>query len=505
MESPESRLRLPGGSAQEVAEVAVRSFDTPGGARGLVYVGGVFFEWYGGRRWVARDKGWLKRELWRRLEGSAVVRTMQLANGATQTTTKAYEPTGTKVKDVADAVEADVEMGVARMPRWIGDGEGLPDPEMVMVFADKIVDVAASAKAGQVVASDVGPHWFGQTALTVKLEEGAKCPVWDESKRVWGGGETRWWTLLERYCGATCMPMRKWKKFLVQFGVSNAGKGVPTNEVLPFLLGEGRCEGLKAEACRDLRVLAELKGKDMVTFSDVGVLDRQQRDAFAGVLRSMVGEDRVLTDKKYGGMEGIVLRCMPWIQTHYILDLPNEQGGLMSKMLMLRYRNTMQRPDLRLGHKLRGELPGIAMRFLGAAIELVGAAEGEEWPETEDGRETKKAAVEESNPIDAFLSWGFNRVPRGMTRGEVVKQFRSMWEDAKHVALRKANGQRVTDHYLMTEIETRSSWGLRKKRDQTASGSPWCLEGITARPVAQRVASLGEEAPTTRITDKEDE
>ena len=297
---------------------------------------------------------------------------------------------------------------------------------------------------------------------------------------MWGEGDHAWGESLERFMGSVLMGFRGWKVWLLQYGVANAGKGTATNGVLKRLMAGGFM-GIRAETVLEKHMEASLVGEDVLVLSDVGEMEERDMRKLAGLLRTVLGQDDITAKRKVKeAVRGVVLRCAPIVQSHYLLSLPNEQGGLSAKMIPLHYRVGMTgRMDLGFGDKLAGELEGIAVRLCEAAVRLVGAAEGERWPITEGSQELKRRVEIEGNPVDSFLDWGFVRREDGWVSGEMLKQVRREWEKKGMGRIRKGSGAWVPDNGLLSRIEDTTAWGLRRVKSQ--GSGVWGLRGLVMK------------------------
>ena len=104
---------------------------------------------------------------------------------------------------------------------------------------------------------------------------------------------------------------------------------------------------------------------EVVIFTEVVGFEDVDGRKLAELLRQMMGGDGTSFSRKDGAIaRGVEFRSFPIVQTHYVPDLPNEQGGLTEKMNLLHFRKSFAgAPDLGLGDRLANELPGVARRL----------------------------------------------------------------------------------------------------------------------------------------------
>jgi len=460
----------------EIAHTLRRGFDVGERVPGLWWGNGTFYRWYGGDRWVRESVEDMTNELWRLLGISVVV----TGAGTSVETRRQYTPSTGKVKDVMAALKAVCQMPGSELPRWLIPGEGRPDPRKVMVFRNAIIDIEASARAGQMVAVGGGWEWLGTTALTTTWDPEAKCPTWERCLKEWSDGDEVWGELLERSFAACLMGYRDWGRMLVQYGATRAGKGTSTR-VLKKLMQKGCVVGVGPQQAVGQYGAEIVCEPDVVIFTDVGALDDVDGRKLAELLRQMMGGDGTSFSRKYGAIaRGVEFRSFPIVQTHYVPDLPNEQGGLTEKMNLLHFRKSFAgAPDLGLSERLGNELAGVARRLAEAAVRLVAAPAGERWPITQEGSELKRRIQVESSPADAFILAQFKVDGNGWVHGDEVKKARMVWEKVRGIKLRSRRGTWVPDENLLTFLVENSSVGVARYKHQ----GRWGLRGINCLPV----------------------
>jgi hypothetical protein len=348
-----------------------------------------------------------------------------------------------------------------------------PNPSSIVSFRNILIDLDATAarfhETGEYQWATLPktPAWIGTPDLTVDFDPDAPSPVWDRVTSEWSAGEGEVWVeLLERYFGACISSNRDWGKFLLMYGTRRSGKGTCTKVLSTLLGGRPSFHGTQVSRITDDRQSGAGCHADVLQLSEIGDLNWEQKSKLAEELRVIVGRDPVEMNVKYGGILPVTYHCMPIIQTHNILRLPNEQGGLFSKMLPLRYSACFEtKQDFNLFAKLTAELPGIALRFLKALVRLWAADAEHRWPLTKGSTELKRRIEAESNPIDAFLNWGFipSVHPQSFVSFSDIRRSRFRYEQELGLKIRsRHNNLPISDRKLFDEIEEHSSWRLKK-------------------------------------------
>lgn len=446
-------------------------------------------------RWTPHDDDWLDRALWRLLASATVPKGTRHGEVRVRLSLDA-----TIVRNIRKAVIAFSEIPITELPAWIGSPpHGFFLPTQVMVFRSHTVNVWAAAHSLATTGSyDLAAHttprspsWIGDPVIATDFDPAATCPTWNRCLLEWGHGDPVWGETLERFFAACLMPYREWARILVQYGITRSGKGTTTR--ILRALSPHTFVGTSVHGALHTHASAILASATTLLFSEVGELDNYTRNSFASLLRTIVGNDPTTINQKHVRIKGGVYRCMPIVQSHYILDLPNEQGGLSSKYLPLHFRASFRdAPDLSLFEKLQAELPGIALRLAHAAVRLVAASPSDRWPVTDASRELQRRIEIESNPIDAFLNFGFAKVPGVHTLRSGVRTQRTRFENLHGVKLRYRDGRLIPDNKLLQEIEERNSWGVVRARNNRTG--EWGLLNCAMRIVDADGVPIGQSA-----------
>lgn len=433
---------------------------TPRGALGLMWSADSFWEWYG-ERWVKRSERQVRSRVWCALENKKVLKrdTGNLVP---------LRPDGRMVDDVVDAMMAIVDCPLQEMPEWLGDREGRPDPGKVIPLRDVLVSVGG----GEVTVLPRDEGWFGPVCNAAWDPE-ARCPRWERCLGEWGEGDPVWAELLERWMGYCLMASREHARWLLMYGVTRGGKGT-IDKVLKFLLGRS---GFWGGSLTDLASQFGLEGIEdarVVSVTEAQSLEVREGSRASRVIKNLVGNDEIAIDRKFRGIIHKRVHAAPMVSANHIPRLPNEAGGLSSKMLVLPFRvSFLNKEDLSLEGTLRAEAPGIVKRLVSAAARLEAAPEGERWPVPEEGARAAHLWKLENSPLEMFLAARFVPSPDGFVIGELIWNEYLQW-------VRETGMERVEKrNLLMLHLEQRTSWNLRRHR--TGHDSSRGLRGLSLR------------------------
>ena len=145
------------------------------------------------------------------------------------------------------------------------------------------------------------------------------------------------------------------------------------------------------------------------------------------------------------------------------------------------------REDAELEWKLATELPGIARRFLEAAVRLEAETEiAKKFVVPERAQRVKESFDAVNNPFDAFLQGRFVKAVSGRVSNEKVRAERIAWEEETGLVLETKRGGRVSEKGLTKALLEQSSWDLKpvrwKKKEVDGFTEVRGLQGLMLRP-----------------------
>jgi len=459
---------------------------------------GMHYLW-SGSQWKEIEEKALEDFVWFCLEDAVVV-SGDDDEGDGEEGRKKLNPGVHYVWEVVRALQALVRFPYVWEPAWVGKTpeqlEALPDPEHVVAFEDVLVDVAGSAKAGTWRVMERGPDFFTTAVLPCRWEDALECgcPTWERAMDEWGCGDPVWTELRERVYGYGLMRTRKYSKWLLEYGKVRGGKGTGTR-VLRWLLSGSQFMGTKMDELADRFGLDGVENCRVLVISEAHDLDGRTGSRLASVIKSIVGGDPVVINVKHRRQKAnVVLRALPIVQTNPMLSLPNDARGLSSKMLALEFRRSFEgAEDFGLDEKLRKELPGIARRFVEAAVRLEASESGEKFVMPERSMAVVHRFDVESNAFDAFLSDCFVQAPKGWVNADEIRRLRRMWEEETGCRLLDRSRSSVSDQMLLRRLCEYSTWNLAMARRSwvDAEGTQRVSRGLQGLAVRRNI-EIGE-------------
>lgn len=336
-------------------------FDDGAGGRGLVWWGGQFWAWSGGR-WKARKWEDMVDELWKGLGDLMVVRERDGEEVRTR-----WGPTRQKVGDVMAAMRAMASIGDREVPCSLG---GQPvDPELawrLVTMEDRVVDVLTGESVER------GPGWFDTCVVPTRWEDrGLPCPTWTRCVSEWSGGDAVWEECLRRMMGYCMMGWRGLHKWFLMYGKVRSGKGTIMH-VLGRLCGAG-FKGVTLDVFHQDHGLSACLGARVLSVGEVGELTGRQGETVCRTIKGITTGDPLSVRVMYQTpLTGVRLGAAVVMQANEIPTLPDSMDGLTSKMVLLPFENSfLDREDVHLKEKLDGELAGIAGWALEGARRVV--------------------------------------------------------------------------------------------------------------------------------------
>lgn len=420
------------------------------GKRGLWVWRGEPWEWYGDR-WCRRDPSWLVERVWVELEDAHV--TVRGAEGSTRVVR--HPPNRLRVMDIVEALWAHARFPHMRAPVWLDKTgvEGVDEGKCVG-FQDKVVIVGGPDGVFSVERTS---DWFDPAVLPVPWDPEAQCPTWLRCIREWGGGDPEWEELLARMMGYALLGGREFQRWFLLWGRPRSGKGT-SQWVLERLLGSA----VHHASVRQLANRYGLWGSEharVLSVTEFSELEGREGHEAAGTLKSLVGEDPIMIERKYlEPLRGVRVPAVVIVQSNEVPNLPNKGQGLSDKLCVLPFQNTwLHREDVRLKEKLEAELPGIAAWAVFAAQRLIEAAPEERWPVPESAKKAEEQFEHFTNPFKAFLEAKFEKAPGGFVSNRELQRAWREWEVQEDLPKTK-------ERYLANRLVQEGGWTLQLGR-----------------------------------------
>jgi putative DNA primase/helicase len=421
------------------------------GSRALWLVGGSWWVWSGGR-WKVRTNEQMDRELWRWMDGR-----WYGVMGKDGSVLRKLVPRTSTVMDVMRALQAVCEARWERTPLWVGV-EG-PDPRTCVAFEDVVVQVT---KEGVKVVAERDEKWLDSMVVPVMWDEKAECPRWMQALDEWSRGDEKWKKLLQWWMGYCLMSKRSYAKWLLMQGKSRAGKGVIADVLRAMLGWESWFETGMGELGGEFG-LDGIEYARVMSISEFHEVDSALGAKVTRVLKNIVGEDGVTVNAKYEKARRVKVGAAPMVQSNLMPKLPNEGGGIGTKMLVLPFTVSFREgdgtflPDFGLRDKLRAEMAGIARWALQGAVELE-AAGGLGWPEPDAAERIRTGFRIKNNPLDAFLEARFVRKEDGFVTSEALWGEWVKWKKENEVKMQ------IGRNFLALRLEEESTWKIERSR-----------------------------------------
>lgn len=288
---------------------------------------------------------------------------------------------------------------VVRPPFDVRTGERSPDLDRLIMFRDKVVDVATMEVRDR--------EWwqFHVVVSPFDWDEGAECPTWERCLGDWFGGDESAAELLERRIGYLRMGFRGFDALFLDSGLARAGKGC-VDRIEEALLGPGNRLAVSLADMNDTFVTQGLETAQELVLHEFDEGDGKSRESkrLRQLLKQIVGRDSVRVRAMYQGPETLSVSAVPKLVGNAVPEIPDKAGGLWSKVKVLWYGNShLGREDPGLEERLHRELQGIAVRTTRAAHRLWTAEPGERWPVQEGARHALEEAIRLSNPVEHWL------------------------------------------------------------------------------------------------------
>lgn len=431
-------------------------------------------------RWVVVDEEYVRSQMYEVLDGAEIVS----VNAKGVERREEYQPDKHKIDYAMDAMKGLVRMPSDRWPRWTGEPK--TDEQFSVAFEDVVVDVRETARMrarGEQGWKTVPrtEEWFSPSVVPRKFDPEAKCPVFDQCMREWHDGDQVAIELRDRVMGACMMSFRGWSRFLNDFGKARGGKGSPMR-LMSKMLGREWVKGVIQDELVGKFGVQGLWRAKVLWVDEARRLDEDRGGRFSTLLKIALAQTPAQFGVKYREDVEATLGWFVVVQGNDPLVAPNSNRGLSSKMLALGYRRSWAgRERLALDEELEGEMGGVALRWILAALRLVASDAGARWVLPKCGEEVvREFETEASGLFGRFLAECFvEREDGWVHNGEVLKRRRE-WEKENEEFV-DGNRRRMGDRAWMRELLRKAQWDLRQGRKLMGGEERRCVLGMGVR------------------------
>lgn len=275
------------------------------------------------------------------------------------------------------------------LPRWkTGQDRG-----EVIPFRNGLYEV----KTGEL--TEHTPDYLCTFCLPFDFDPKSECPQWLKFLRQIFSDDEERIRLLQEWFGYCLMDSCRFEKYLLKIGPTRSGKGT-VDKILRELIGDA-CVGYSLGELGSQSGLSILVGKRVALIGEAHLEGRRDRVSIMEKLKSIVGGDVQVIDRKYKERLSQSLPVKFTISANQVPSLYDCSVALTTRMLLLQFDHSFAgKEDTSLFSRLQTELPGIANW----------AIEGRKLLES-NGKFTKpKSMIDEvaeiernSSPILAFL------------------------------------------------------------------------------------------------------
>jgi putative DNA primase/helicase len=307
---------------------------------------------------------------------------------------KPLKVTTTSVHAVLGMIKASVP-GPNRQPVWLDDRAGAAD--QVLLFANGMLPVANYLRGDDTIL----PHdsqLFSTTRLPFAYDPTATCPRWDAWLQETLGDDRCKIALLQEWFGYNMIPDTQYEKMLLMLGPTRSGKSTALT-VLNGLLGVQNAEATSFLALGQTFGMTSLIGKLAAILPDARLPD-QNRMACLSNLLQIVGNDRVMIQRKYKEAVSKQLNCRITIATNQLPNLPDDSLALAARLMFITFTQSFQgHEETSLKSHLATELPGITLWALKGLKRL---SENGRFTEPANARQMAEDFTNLVNPIAEY-------------------------------------------------------------------------------------------------------
>jgi putative DNA primase/helicase len=206
------------------------------------------------------------------------------------------------------------------------------------------------------------PDVFVTSTLPYEYRPGYACPLWDWFVKDVFEGDEECIALLQEWFGYNLIASNHMQSMMFFFGVPGSGKST-TASILEALLGRVRCCGANTNNFRTLFGKESLLNKYAAIMSESRDTAKRDIDQLLQTWKAITGGDLMNVARKYKAAVDVSLFCRLTYVANEAIPFDDPSQAMAARMNLLYFgKNYRKRnPDRELVHKLKQEIPGIAL------------------------------------------------------------------------------------------------------------------------------------------------
>jgi putative DNA primase/helicase len=268
--------------------------------------------------------------------------------------TAPFNPTKSKVANVAEALAAAAQLpSTTKPPAWLDD-EPHPDAKDLVSCTNGLLHLPTRQMLRHSAA------FFTLNALEFGYDQHAKSPEeWLRFlSQVWPS-DPQSIAMLQEMFGLMLTGDTSYQKAFLLVGPKRSGKGTIAR-VLTKLLGQANVCGPTLSGLGQNFGIAPLIGKRLAIISDARLGGKTDQQVVVERILAITGEDSLSVDRKFKDAWTGQLETRIMVLTNELPKLSDASGALASRFLILLMTNSFfGKEDQGLTGRLIGELPGI--------------------------------------------------------------------------------------------------------------------------------------------------
>lgn len=203
------------------------------------------------------------------------------------------------------------------------------------------------------------PLWFSTTTVPFDYNPTAECPTWHSFlQSLWPDDPTTY-QALQSWLGYCISSATRFQKAALFIGESRAGKGIITR-ILEKLVGFNNCTATTLTAISSNFGLSPIVGKKILFLHDIHKGHGGTADMALEKLKSLIGHDAQLIDRKFQGLMYERLKAKMLLVANAMPNFIDSRSGFINRLVVFNFKKSfMGKEDWSLEDKLEFEIPGI--------------------------------------------------------------------------------------------------------------------------------------------------
>jgi putative DNA primase/helicase len=245
--------------------------------------------------------------------------------------------------------------------------DGVHEPFLIQARAPMDLTRAVVFQNGILYIADdrltpLSPEVFLTSTLPYDYRPSYLCPLWEWFVGDVFNGDQECVDLLQEWFGYNLIASNHMQSMMFLFGVPGSGKST-TAGVLQSLLGGARCCGASTDNFKGLFGKETLLNKYAAIMSESRDTNRSDIDKLLQTWKAITGGDVINVARKYKAAVDARLFCRLTYVANEAIPFDDVSQAMANRMNLLYFPNNYRKktPDRMLEHKLKQELPGIAL------------------------------------------------------------------------------------------------------------------------------------------------